>query len=148
MRIDELEQESSDIDWFAIDSDGHILHIASGGGVLPESVAASEETLLQLYQYFLALPDTNSASLVHAEANAEKSGRNYQNAIRYAQRGLFSFDKTLLNKHLDPQYHLAVRPADPLLIKDVPEPIATLLRRTSLPDSVLAKTQLIVSDIR
>ncbi|OUJ75507.1 hypothetical protein [Hymenobacter crusticola] len=147
MRIDELEQEDSDIDWFAVDSDGHVLHVSSGGGVLPESVAASEETLLQLYQYFLALPDTASAALVQVEANAEKSGRNYQNAIRYAQRGLFSFDKTLLNKHPDPQYHLVVRPADPLTIKDIPEPIATLLLRTRLPEPVAAKTKLLVADI-
>ncbi|WP_324676306.1 hypothetical protein [Hymenobacter sp. GOD-10R] len=147
MRIDEIEQEDSDIEWFAIDSDGHVLHISSGGGVLPESVASSQETLLQLHQYFLALPDTVAASLVQVEANAEKSGRNYQNAMRYARRGLFSFDKTLLNKHLDPQYHLVVRPVAVLTIKDIPEPIATLLRRTSLPDSVLSKTHLIVSDI-
>ena len=147
MRIDELEQESSDIDWFAVDSDGHILHFSSGGGVLPESIASSEETLLQLYQYFLALPDTASASLVQVQANAEKSGRNYQNAVRYAQRGLFSFDKTLLNKHLDPQYHLVVRPTDPLTIQHIPEPIATLLLRTRFPEPVLEKTKLVVSDI-
>ena len=147
MRIDELEQEDSDIEWFAVDGDGHVLHFSSGGGVLPESVASSQETLLQLHQYFLALPDTAAAALVELEANAEKSGRSYQNAVRYARRGLFSFDKTALNKHLHPQYHLVARPVSPLTIKNIPEPIATLLRRTSLPDSVLTQTQLLVSDI-
>jgi len=147
MRIDELEQESSDIEWFAVDSDGCVLHFSSGGGVLPESVASSEETLLQLHQYFLALPDTTNATLVQVEANAEKSGRNYQNAVRHARRGLFSFDKTLLNKHLDPQYHLVARPANRLTIKDIPEPISTLLLRTRLPEAVLEKAQLLIADV-
>ena len=149
MRIDELEleQEDSDIEWFAVDGEGYVLHVSSGGGVLPESVASSQETLLQLHQYFLALPDTASASLVQVEANAEKSGRNYQNAVRYARRGLFSFDKTLLNKHLDPKYHLVVRPANPLTIKDIPEPISTLLLRTRLPESVREKTRVDISAI-
>ncbi|GGE95241.1 hypothetical protein [Hymenobacter cavernae] len=147
MRIDELEQEDSDIEWFAVDGAGYVVHFSSGGGVLPESVASSQETLLHLHQYFLALPDTASAALVQVEANAEKSGRNYQNAVRYARRGLFSFDKTLLNKHLDSKYHLVARPVNPLTIKDIPEPISTLLLHTRLPIAVLEKTQVVISDV-
>jgi len=146
MRIDELEQETSDIDWFATDSSGYIIHFASGGGSLPESVASSQEILLQLYQYFLALPDTASASQVQAEPNVAK-GADYQSFIRYARRGLFSFEKASLSNLADPVYSLVARPVVPLTIKNIPEPIATLVRRTTLSDSVLDKMQLLVTDI-
>jgi hypothetical protein len=147
MRIDELEQEESDIDWFAADTDGHIVYFASGGGVLPESVAASEESLLQLHQFFLTLPETASAPLVQVEPNAERSGRSPQGFLRYARRGLFAFDKTRLNEHRDTQYHLVARPAQPLTITDLPGQIAALLLQTQLPVSVLEASQVDTSTI-
>ena len=35
MHISDHDQQDADIDWFATDADGHILHVASGGGRLP-----------------------------------------------------------------------------------------------------------------
>ncbi|GAA4375604.1 hypothetical protein [Hymenobacter koreensis] len=147
MRIDGLEQQDSDIDWFAVDNDGHVVHVASGGGVLPESVAASEEDLLQLHQYFLTLPETTAAAQVQVEPNAVQSGRSAEGAVRYARRGLFSFDKTRLNKHRDTQYHLVARPAQPLMLAELPGRVATLLLRTQMPLSVADLTGLDVAGI-
>ncbi|KUG06744.1 hypothetical protein [Solirubrum puertoriconensis] len=147
MRIDELNQEHADIDWFAVDSEGHVVHVASGGGVLPESVAASEEDLLQLHQYFLTLPETEAAALVQPEANAAQSGRNAEGFVRYARRGLYSFDKTNLHEHRDTQYHLVARPAQPLRLAELPGPIAALLLRTQLPVAVPQLTRLNVAGV-
>ncbi|OON69074.1 hypothetical protein [Hymenobacter sp. CRA2] len=147
MRIDAAEQADSDIDWFAVDGDGHVVYLASGGGTLPESVAASEEALLQLHQYFLTLPETPAAALVQIEPNAQQSGRNYQSFARYARRGLFAFDKTRLNAPADTGYHLVARPASPLLLGTLPGPIAALLLRTQLPLSVQDATQLDIAGV-
>ncbi|UYZ63237.1 hypothetical protein [Hymenobacter weizhouensis] len=61
MRIHPSDQADADIDWFATDAAGHVLHVASGGGRLPESVAADEAALLELHAYFLNLPETTAA---------------------------------------------------------------------------------------
>ena len=44
--------EVYDYDWFAVDGNGYLLHFASAGGMLPVSVAASEEVLLKLKALF------------------------------------------------------------------------------------------------
>ncbi|TGE22245.1 hypothetical protein E5K00_18535 [Hymenobacter aquaticus] len=146
MRIDELDQEDADIDWFALDSQGHILHVASGGGILPESVAASQEVLLELHQYFLTLPDTTAAEAVAVEAGAEEAG-GYQSFARYARRGLFSFEKTRLHERADTRYHLVARPVVPLLASQLPKQLAQLLGRTQLPASVAEQHALDVTRI-
>jgi hypothetical protein len=147
MRIDELEQEESDIDWFAVDAAGCVLHFASGGGRLPASVAASQEVLLQLHQYFLGLPDTPGAALVLPEPNAVRSGRSAQGFVRYARRGLFSFDKTALPDPADARYHLVARPARALQLAELPAPLATLLGRTRLPGAVADVAEVDISTI-
>ncbi|MCB2378128.1 hypothetical protein LGH70_11075 [Hymenobacter sp. BT635] len=146
MRIDELDQEDADIDWFATDSQGHILHVASGGGILPESVAASQEVLLELHQYFLTLPDTTAAEAATGEDGTEEAG-SYQSFARYARRGLFSFEKTRLHERADTRYHLVARPVAPLLIGTLPKPLAQLLGRTQLPDTVAGQPTLDVTRI-
>ncbi|TGE22949.1 hypothetical protein [Hymenobacter metallicola] len=146
MRIDELDQEDADIDWFATDIQGHILHVASGGGILPESVAASQEVLLELHQYFLTLPDTTAATAAEVEDGSEEAG-SYQSFARYARRGLFSFEKTRLHERADTRYHLVARPALPLTVAQLPKRLAQLLSRTQLPGAVAGQTALDASQV-
>ncbi|MBD2714742.1 hypothetical protein KBK19_06830 [Microvirga sp. STR05] len=143
MQISPSDQEHADIDYFATDTEGHILHVASGGGVLPASVAASEEALLELHQYFLTLPESTAADLV----TGLPTGLNYESFIRYARRGLFSFDKTNLHNHQDPHYYLMARPQHPLTVAELPPHIAKLLRRTQLPGMVAQLTTLDASTV-
>ncbi|UOQ65321.1 hypothetical protein [Hymenobacter volaticus] len=138
MRIDGIDQEDADIDWFATDSSGYILHVASGGGILPESVAASQEVLLELHQYFLTLPELEVAEVV----NGTEEASSYQSFARYARRGLFSFEKTRLHERADTRYHLVARPLRPLLVAELPKNIAQLLSRTLLPGTVSEQTTL------
>ncbi|RFP65552.1 hypothetical protein D0N36_08725 [Hymenobacter lapidiphilus] len=138
MLISDNDQLEADIDWFATDSDGHILHMASGGGVLPESVAASQEDLMTLHQYFLTLPETGAGFLV---IKAER-GIRYESFLRYARRGLFSFDKVQLHIRADTRYQLLARPAVPLLLAELPPELAQLLHHTQLPGSVATLDQL------
>ncbi|MBT2557293.1 hypothetical protein J7E24_05820 [Hymenobacter sp. ISL-91] len=131
MPIPDHDQIDADIDWFATDANGHVLHVASGGGRLPESVAASQEALLALHQHFLLRPETGAAQLAEGTNAAEASG-----AARYARRGLFSFAKTNLHAPADTQYQLVARPAVPLTVAELPPELAQLLHRTQLPGSV------------
>lgn len=131
MPIPTHDQLDADIDWFATDANGHVLHIASGGGLLPGSVAASQADLLALHQHFLTRPETGAAQLAEGTNAAEASG-----AARYARRGLFSFAKTDLHAPLDTRYQLLARPAVPLHLTDLPPELAPLLRRTRLPAPV------------
>lgn len=144
MRIEEIDQEDADIDWFATDSNGYILHVASGGGILPKSVAASQEVLLELHQYFLTLPELKVAEVV----NGAEEASSYQSFARYARRGLFSFEKTRLHERADTRYHLVARPLRPLLLQELPAPLAELLGRTRLPGSVAEQVALDVATIR
>jgi hypothetical protein len=143
MRIDEIDQEDADIDWFATDSNGHILHVASGGGILPESVAASQEVLLELHLYFLTLPELEVAEVV----NGAEEASSYQSFARYARRGLFSFEKTRLHERSDTRYHLMARPLRPLLLHELPAPLAEMLDRTRLSGSVAEQVALDVATI-
>ncbi|HEX8428673.1 hypothetical protein [Hymenobacter sp.] len=138
MQITPDDQEDADIDWFATDSNGHILHVASGGGILPESVAASQEVLLELHQYFLTLPELEVAEIV----NGADEASSHRSVARYARRGLFSFEKTRLHERADTRYHLVARPLQPLLVTELPKPIAELLSRTKLPIPVAQQTSI------
>ncbi|SDX91923.1 hypothetical protein [Hymenobacter psychrophilus] len=137
MHIFPADQLDADIDYFATDAEGHILHIASGGGRLPESVAASQEALLALHQHFLLRPETGAAQLADGADPAEASG-----AARYARRGMFSFAKIQLHAPTDSQYRLVARPAVPLTVAALPPELALLLRRTQLPGPVAELAQL------
>ncbi|NVO85565.1 hypothetical protein [Hymenobacter terrestris] len=137
MLIPDHDQIDADIDYFATDTNGHILHVASGGGVLPASVAASQTDLLALHQHFLTRPETGAAQLAEGVDMAEASG-----AARYARRGLFSFAKINLHNRADSHYQLVARPAVPLLLAELPPEMAQLLHRTQLPGSVATLDQL------
>lgn len=145
MRIDDIDQEDADIDWFATDSNGHIVHVASGGGILPESVAASQEVLLELHQYFLTLPETDSAVAAGVAEGTDEG--SYQGFARYARRGLFSFAKTRLHERADTRYYVVARPLQPLTVNQLPQHIATLLRRTQVPGAVAGQATLDVATI-
>ena len=137
MPIPTHDQLDADIDWFATDAAGHIVHVASGGGRLPESVAASQEALLALHQHFLTRPETGAAQVAEGANAADASG-----AARYARRGLFSFAKTDLHAPTDAQYRLVARPAVPLTVAELPPALAQLLRRTRLPGPVAGRVAL------
>jgi len=143
MRIDDIDQIDADIDWFATDSNGHILHVASGGGILPESVAASEEELLELHQYFLTRPETDTT----VEAEEDTDAGSYRGFARYARRGLFSFAKTRLHERADTRYYLVARPAQPLTVAELPERIAGLLGRSKLPGDVAEQSTFDVATV-
>jgi hypothetical protein len=142
MRIKEIDQEVYDFDWFAVDTGGYLVHFASGGGNLPNTVAASREDLEELHEYFLALPIISAS--VHINLNLAQTVKNIpdmhwytESSIEYAQRGIFSFNKTdLTHPRTNNYYHLVAYPENALSLTELPATIATLVSRTILPFSV------------
>jgi len=130
--ITEIEQETSDINWFFI-TGNKIGFVASGAGKLPDSVANLDEKLWLLWSYFKDLPET-SELLINPELESIKNTvitNNYlQDFIYMAKRGLYAFDKTTVNNFRDTNYYLVVKPTNPLLADTLPDEIFNLISNT------------------
>lgn len=143
MRIIEIDQETYDFNWFAVDTDGYLIHFASIGGKLPNSVSASREDLEQLNAYFLCSSIISASACINP--NLAQMVKNISNmrwytesSIEYAQRGLFSFYKTdPAQQRPNNSYHLVAYPENVLSLTELPDTIAAIVSRTVLPFSVL-----------
>jgi hypothetical protein len=123
------EQQTLDIDWF-FTNDEDIAFVASGGGKLPESVAKSSANNKLLTSFFRSLP-AKSDVIINPKLNQIITNpiteRYLADFIFMAEKGLFSFDKTVLNGFLGSQYHLVAKPVNPLKINQLPPEIRKLL---------------------
>jgi hypothetical protein len=129
----EAEQSYSDFNWFFTDNK-NIGAVASAGGRLPESVRRSKTNLQLLTSYFEELPFISDA-IVNPKLKEYMSQREFDeidltNFIFWAERGLYSFDKTLPGTFSDNRYHLIVGPVVALTIADLPLEISNILSQT------------------
>lgn len=132
-----------DIDWFAADPDGYLVHFTSGGGRLPVSVVAvTEDERHYLCEYFESLPVLTTEVYPN-----EDDAHNSDHSDEYAARGLFSFDKTDLHSFIDMRYHLIAVPGRALRLADLPADVAASVARTRLPFSVIGLTSIDTSVI-
>jgi len=131
--ITEIEQATSDIDWF-FNKGNEIAFVASGGGKLPESVAKSKEDTGSLSLYFRSLPKRSDV-LINPDLNKvmlEKdiNEKYLADFIAMTEKGFFSYDKTILNNFSETNYHLVAKPVNPLKIGDLPFEILERLMTT------------------
>jgi hypothetical protein len=130
--LTEIEQQNLDIDWFFM-CDDKIGFVASGGGKLPYSIANLGEKSQLLISYFRGLPIKNGiiinselGKVLNHDVNDE-----YLNDFKYmGERGLYTFDKTILNNFLERNYHLVTKPINPLKINELPSEIQKILMQT------------------
>jgi hypothetical protein len=66
VQISAFEQEVSDIDWFAVDCEGHIATLSSAGGRIPPSGASSVEDNALLANFFRSLGVDSEEFLIDA----------------------------------------------------------------------------------
>jgi hypothetical protein len=128
----EIDQQTLDIDWF-FTSNEHIGFVASGGGLLPASVAKSKENNVILGSYFWDLPEmtdiiVNPSLSVIIGTRADE--RYLFDFVKMAKKGLFAFDKTKPGSLSDLHYHLVVKPAIPIKIDQIPFEISRILSET------------------
>ena len=155
MNISDVEEEITDLDWFAPDKEGAIGHFTTGGfGVLPRSVASSKEDLERVSKYFNSLPPNRGAPILSAKAKEiiatkdEKARTAYlQDYLKAASRGLYSFNYQHIGRRPAPYFLVAI-PERPLYVTDLPLDIQEVLKRTILPNVFSAQPTVAVDDAR
>ncbi|MES2810616.1 MAG: hypothetical protein V4619_18415 [Bacteroidota bacterium] len=128
--INEFEQSTLDIDWFFTNGE-EICFIASGGGKLPSSIYNGEENIKIVAAYFHSLPpiggiavNPNLDKIVGKDAVTDRYLYDFN---EMATRGIYAYDKTVLNNYSDANYHLVAQPVVPLKINQLPFEIANHL---------------------
>ncbi|REC50329.1 hypothetical protein [Chryseobacterium pennipullorum] len=132
----EIEQQGLDIDWFFTDGK-YIGFMASGGGKLPISVADYKDDYQVLVDYFRNLPEISDVlvnpkldSLLLKVFRSGADQKYLEDYISMTRKGLYSYDKTVVNNFLDPYYHLVAGPTVPLKLAAVPQDILIILSKT------------------
>jgi hypothetical protein len=125
-----------DLDWFSVDSTGHIGHFTSNGsGLVPREAIASAQDLKRLTDFFrrevpircIGLESTGWRSKVRPE---EATGKLLDSWLEMAARGLYSFDATLAPAA--PAYIRIAYPAQPLTEHELPHHIRMLLEKVGV----------------
>ena len=137
MHVSDIEEETRDIDWFALDSEGFVGHFTTGGrGALPRSIASSAEDLKRVTDYFSKQISANTSSVISSGVELHVSLRDEAQRARYLEdfkrmacRGLFSFDFLQTSKR-PTGYFLVAKPLIPLHVGGIREDIRQVLERT------------------
>lgn len=147
--------EYLDIDWFAVDVKGNIIHFASGGGDLPSSVCNHMEDNESVARFFKTLQNNNDVIEINEDLeglklwlNTAQKERYLRSYTEYALKGLFSFDKADFNNPFDKAYRLIVSPAKCLTIDKVPQPIANIIKRTAYSNDISKIKNLSIDEIK
>ena len=134
--ITDIEQETLDIDWFFTDGN-EIAFVASGGGRLPFYVSnKSMEEIESIAEHFKDLPIISEVVINPDIDKFITRGTNKREYLSYfveiAEKGLFSFDKSISNSFSDLNYHLVAKPITPLKFDELPLEIANGVARVSI----------------
>ncbi|RNA61958.1 hypothetical protein D1631_08430 [Chryseobacterium nematophagum] len=127
----EIEQQTLDIDWFFTDND-EIAFVASAGGKLPETIAELGDGNGLLSSYFRNLPNMSEVIInPQLENMVQNVDEKYlSDFINMSKKGLYSFDKTVLNNFSDCSYHLVTKPITPLILTDLSANILDIILKT------------------
>jgi len=138
MEISAIDQEVSDYDWFAIDTQGNVGHFASNGGILLESVAASAENLQLVVDHFKSSQVITGFRLAPTFSypsdikSIEQKKIFVSSFTAYSEYGLYSFDRYEPNYRgdLSKQNYIPVsQPNKPIHINQLPETIQVILSK-------------------
>lgn len=131
--ITENDQQTLDFDWFFM-ADNRVGFVASAGGKLPASVSVLDENeFTAINTYFRNLPD-KSIYLVNSELSKFKEMKSVDSYLSdflfMAKKGLYCYDKKVLNDFSDLDYFLVAKPKTALDSSELPEEILQILRKT------------------
>jgi hypothetical protein len=122
-------QLATDVDWFLVDETNTIAHFTSGGGILPEIVAANaQETFL--IKDFLRSLSFDGAVNINPTLNAywpSITDANLNDYKIFASKGVLSFDKTFESHPGDITYHLVANPYTFLNVEELSDTIKMAL---------------------
>lgn len=131
--------EYHDLDWFATDQDGLLVHFATGGkGAVPLQLLSNRPHLQAALAVIRSLPQVCEALIspdlekhvTLADTNAE--AQYLRSFVAMAQRGLFSFDCDLSADAPAP-YFLVAKPDQPLTLDALDAADRRLIELIQLP---------------
>lgn len=130
-------EEAYDIDWFFLDKNNYIGFIASGGGEIPLQI--KNDNNYRLREYFNNAPDIDKNLEINKEIKSilgvfdeEKLNEILFDFIFIAKKGIYCFDKTILNNSSDTNYHKVVEPKTILKLENLPLDIQAKLQKVRL----------------
>ena len=128
-------ESAVDMDWFFIDHEGYIAFVASGGGLIPDSVEVDTHKLVS--NYFRSLHDISKEVTIDKkilqEASAmEEHQKNLflEDLYSITRKGLYYFDKLQYNNYLDFKYYRKASPITPITLNNISKEIAEILSKT------------------
>ena len=122
MRINEIDLQTEDIMWFAIDSNGYIFECTSAGrGNVPEYICCSKENTDKLLDYF-----TNKAPVLTKPILLIPEENNYliKEITDLSSKGIFCYD---IDEDDENYYTAVAKPETPITIKDLPEEVQSII---------------------
>lgn len=118
-----INESGIDTDWYLMDNNGKIAIVASGGGLLPDSVSSNMERLKRMIKYFRSLPILSDDIIIDervlkliANYNKKQKDAYLRDLYFMTSRGFYYFDKMILNNYSDFRYYLKAKPIKPLII--------------------------------
>lgn len=135
MRFTELEIQTEDIMWFAVDECNHIFVCTSGGcGVIPEFVCRSREEAELLEEYFLTeLVESTQESHV---IQFEKTNSLIEDFRLLSRKGIFCFDVSMTPNCYSRRYIKYIEPVLPIRLECLPERIQEIMADHRIPVDV------------
>ena len=133
--LTEIEQQTLDIDWFFTNGQ-EIAFVASGGGKLPKSVANSDNISL-LSSFFRNLSKTSEAIINPNSTKLKKilpDNQYFEDFIYMAEKGLFTYDKSILNDFSNSNYDLITIPSNSIKLDRLPLEIRNMIMKTKTND--------------
>lgn len=128
-----------DVSWYFFDEEGYIAMVASGGGLVPDSVGFDLDELRAIDQYFSSLPKRYEQIHI-AQIELDRAAKMKRHQRRHylkqlyetAGRGIYHFDKLEYKAFFDYSYYLVASPVNPITINDIDSGIVEILSRTKV----------------
>jgi hypothetical protein len=147
MAISDIDQETQDLEWFAIDACGSIGFFTTGGvGVLPATVAVSANDQQVVADFFWnTLIPSASANLSDGTQVLQDQIQNdstlgqFRDWLQMAARGLYGFDYQPARVRPTPTYNRVTVPTTPLRVELLPHHVQEILARTVLSEALFAQ---------
>lgn len=127
MRISEIELQTEDIMWFAVDLNNYIIACTSAGiSDVPEFVCADREETELLEDYFMNSLQNVTNEILHADY-IDNDLMN--DGIVLAKKGIFCFDAVSNDINHNREYIKLISPEKPIDYNSLPSEIRNILKK-------------------
>ena len=124
MRYSEIDLQTEDIMWFAVDKCNHVLAFTSGGcGNVPEFICRSREDTELLETFFMEKLSKSTEGVLFIDSDGSPLA---EDSVSLAEKGIYSYDVSFDDKHKGEYIQIAA-PKIPLQAEQLPDEIRKIL---------------------